>query len=510
MAADLFLGIDVGTSGVKVLLVDSNGRVVDHQDESYPLLEPRPLWAEQDPEAWWRATARALRKLSERQPLKRRLAAVGLAGQMHGSVFLDGRDRVVRPALIWCDQRTGPEAAEIERAVGSEKLRRITGNPLFTGFTAPKVRWLQKHEPANYRRTARLFLPKDYIRYRLTGTAASEVTDNSGTGFFDVNRRNWSPEIMAAAGVPDRWLPPVLESPALAGQVSPEAARRTGLPAGCPVAAGAGDQAASGVGNGVVRPGVVSATLGTSGVVFAYSERIRRDPAGRIHTMCHAVPGAWHLMGVTLAAGGALRWYRDAFCPAEKAEAQRRRIDPYEIMTAAAGRIPAGADGLLFLPYLNGERTPHANPMARAVFFGATSRHTRAHFTRAVLEGVTFALRDSLEIMKDLKLPLREVRLSGGGARSALWCQMQADNFQALCRRTVNPDTTALGAAILAACGAGAFASVAEGCAGMVRTGRTFRPEPAAGRRYREAYRIFKALYPALAPYFDRAAGLEV
>ncbi|OPZ93195.1 MAG: Xylulose kinase [candidate division TA06 bacterium ADurb.Bin417] len=510
MAADLFLGIDVGTSGVKVLLVDSNGRVVDQQDESYPLLEPRPLWAEQDPEAWWRATARALKKVSERQPLNKRLAAVGLAGQMHGSVFLDGRDRMVRPALLWCDQRTGAEAAEIETAVGPEKLRRITGNPLFTGFTAPKVRWLQKHEPDNYRRTARLFLPKDYIRYRLTGIAASEVTDNSGTGFFDIRKRNWSAEITAAAGVPDRWLPPVLESPAIAGKVSPTAAGRTGLPAGCPVAAGAGDQAASGVGNGVVRPGVVSATLGTSGVVFAYSDRLRRDPAGRIHTMCHAVPGAWHLMGVTLAAGGALRWYRDTFCPAEKAEAQRKQTDPYEIMTAAAGRVPAGAGGLIFLPYLNGERTPHANPLARAVFFGATSRHTRDYFTRAVLEGVTFALRDSLEMMKGLKLPVREVRLSGGGARSRLWCQMQADNFQVVCRRTVNPDTTALGAAILAACGSGTFASVADGCAGMVRTGRVFQPDPAVEKRYKKAYLLFDSLYPALADSFDRAAEIEL
>jgi len=508
MEKTLFLGIDVGTTGVKALLVNETGKVVDQATEEYPLLAPKPLWAEQDPADWWKAAVKALRLISDRQKLKGTLLAAGLTGQMHGSVFLDREGKVLRPAILWCDQRTTAEVKEIEELVGKKRINQITGNPVFTGFTAPKILWLRRNEPEAYRNVAKILLPKDYLRYKLTGEFASEVTDNSGTSLFDVETRKWSPEILKKLQIKPDWLAPVFESPDITGKVTPEAANLTGLPEGLPVVAGAGDQAASGCGNGVVSKGIISATLGTSGVVFAFSDKVLKDSAGRIHTMCHAVPGTWHLMAVSLSSGGSLRWFRDNFCQEEILTAKKEGKDPYEIMTAEAAKITAGSEGLFFLPYLTGERTPHANPLARAVFFGATGRHTKPHFIRTILEGVTFGLRDGMEIMKELGLPIRQVRVSGGGARSDLWCQIMAGIFGKELVRTENPDTTALGSAILAAAGVKYFKSVPEACSRMVRTKEVFQPDRRESKTYNQAYGIFRKLYPAVAPFFDSIAEI--
>jgi len=510
MKKTLFLGIDVGTTGLKALLVDETGRVIDQATQEYPLLAPRPLWLEQNPADWWSAAVKTLRLISGRQKLRGNLLSIGLTGQMHGSVFLDREGNVIRPAILWCDQRTGAEVKEIEKLVGKKRINQITGNPVFTGFTAPKILWLRKNEPAAYQKIAKILLPKDYLRYRLTGEFASEVTDNSGTSLFNVETRKWSPEILKKLQINPGWLAPVFESPDITGKITAETANSTGLPSGTPVVAGAGDQAASGCGNGVVSNGIISATLGTSGVVFAFSDKVLKDSAGRIHTMCHAVPGTWHLMAVSLSSGGSLRWFRDNFCREEISEAKIKDTDPYEIMTAAAAKISTGSEGLLFLPYLTGERTPHANPLARAIFFGATSRHTKAHFIRAILEGVTFGLRDGIEIMENLGLPIRQVRISGGGARSDLWCQIMADIFGKELVRTENPDTTALGSAILAAAGVKYFKNVPEACHRMVRTREVFRPDKKNNKIYNQIYGIFQKLYPSVAPFFDSVAKLRL
>lgn len=508
MKRTFFLGIDVGTTGVKALLVDTVGKVVDQATEEYPLLAPKPLWLEQHPADWWSAAVKALRMISSRQKLKGNLLSIGLTGQMHGSVFFDRENKVIRPAILWCDQRTGAEVKEIEELVGKKRINQITGNPVFTGFTAPKILWLRKNEPDSYRKIAKILLPKDYLRYKLTGEFASEVTDNSGTSLFDVETRKWSPEILKKLEIKPDWLAPVFESPDITGKVTAEAANLTGLPEGLPVVAGAGDQAASGCGNGVVSNGMTSVTLGTSGVVFAFSEKVLKDSAGRIHTMCHAVPETWHLMAASLSSGGSLRWFRDNFCREEILEAKNKGKDPYEIMTAAATKISAGSEGLFFLPYLTGERTPHANPLARAVFFGATGRHTKSHFIRAILEGVIFTLQDGMGIMEELGLSIHQVRVSGGGARSDLWCQIMADIFQKELVRTENPDTTALGSAILAAAGIKYFKNVPEACKRMVRTKEVFRPNKKEREIYGQAYKIFQKLYPAVVPFFDSVAKI--
>ncbi len=510
MKGPLFLGMDVGTTGVKVLLVNGQGNVLGQETSEYPLLQPQPLWAEQNPADWWSAAITALNKVSHRHPLKGRLVAIGLTGQMHGSVFLDRKGEVIRPAILWCDQRTGDQVRKIEETVGKERLNQITGNPVFTGFTAPKILWLRQNEPDAYQKIAKILLPKDYLRFKLTGEFASDVTDNSGTSMFDVSQRRWSLEILEALRIKQEWLAPVFESSEVVGKVERTAASLTGVPEGTPVVAGAGDQAASGVGNGVVSPGIISSTIGTSGVIFAFSEKVLKDPAGRIHFMCHAVPGKWHLMGVCLSSGGSLRWFRDNFCQEEIVQAKREGRDPYEIIAEEAKGVPPGCEGLIFLPYLTGERTPHADPLARAVFFGATSRHTKKHFLRAVMEGVVFGLRDSIEAMKRLGLEIEEVRASGGGARSDLWCQIQADIFHQTIFRTENPDTTSLGAAILAACGVGYFKTVPEACRVMVKIREKFLPDPKNSQVYDCIYQVFGNLYPILKPSFDRIAKFEV
>ena len=497
------VGIDLGTSACKAIVMAEDGRVLGTGTAEYPLLQPQPTWAEQDPEAWWRGCGAAVRAaLSAAGCTGADISAVGLTGQMHGAVLLDASDAVIRPALIWCDQRSAPQAEALGTQVGQERIIELCANPALPNFTVTKLLWVREHEPEHYARVRRVLLPKDFIRLRLTGVAAAEVSDASGTLAFDVAGRRWSKEMCALAEIPVEWWPEVAESPEVTARVSAAGAEATGLAVGTPVVGGAGDQAAGAVGNGIVAPGLVSVSVGTSGVVFAATDGVVKDPLGRLHTFCHAVPRGWHVMGVTQAAGGSLQWWRNAFCAPEVAVAAATGQDPYEILCLEAERVPAGALGLLFLPYLMGERTPHTDPLARGVFFGITARHGRAEFARAVLEGVSQSLRDCLGLIEDLGCAAREVRMTGGGARSPLWRQIQADVFARPVRAMRGQEGPAMGAAILAAVGGGAYASVAEACAALVRAGEETRPTPDAVAAYIEQGEVYRGLYRALRPIF--------
>jgi xylulokinase len=505
------VGIDLGTSSVKVLVMDEDGRIAGQATADYPLYTPHPGWAEQEPEEWWQATVQAVKTavgVSGVRPAE--LVGLGLSGQMHGSVFLDVNGSVIYPALLWCDQRTESECREIEELVGGrERLLQLTLNQALTGFTAPKILWLRNHEPDRFARTRQILLPKDYIRYRLTGEFATEVSDASGTLLLDISNRWWSSEMLEALGLDAALLPRVLESPEVSGRVTPRVAAELGLPAGLPVVGGGGDQATGAVGMGVVRPGVLSVTVGTSGVVFAPTETPAADIEGRLHTFCHAVPGQWHVMGVTLAAGGSLRWYRDTFGGPEIERAKAEGREPYEYITAQAGTVPAGSEGLVFLPYLAGERTPYPDPHASGVFFGATLRSTKAHFSRAILEGVAYSLKDCLRLVSEAGVPVREVRTGGGGARSALWRQIQADVF-GVDLLTVNADEgAAYGAALLAGVGVGVFPDVPSACDRMISVVDKTLCNKELNAEYREFYALYRSLYPALVHLFHQSAALR-
>ncbi len=498
------LGIDIGTSGTKTLAIDETGKVLDSASAEYPCSHPRPGWSEQDPELWWQATKTTVARLLATGKFKPGdVSGIGLSGQMHGSVFLDAQGQVIRPALLWNDQRTAAECAWIEeRAGGREALIRMTANRAVTGFTAPKILWLRNHEPAHWDRVRQVLLPKDYVRYRLTGTYATEVSDASGTLLLDVANRCWSRELMGRLDLDMAILPECRESPEVSAVVSARGARETGLAGGTPVVGGGGDQPAGGVGNGIVRQGVVSAALGTSGVVFAHADELGFDPLGRLQRGCHAVPGAWHVMGVVLAAGGSLQWYRNVLGAAEIAAAGARGVDPYELITAAAATAPAGAEGLFFLPYLTGERTPHFDPDARGGWVGLTVRHDRSHLIRSVLEGVAYAMRDCLELIREMGVVINEVRASGGGARSALWRQIQADVYGASVHTLGSSEGPAYGVALLAQVGANAYASVPEACDAMITQESTTAVDPAAKAQYDRGYRVFRRLYPDLKQAF--------
>jgi xylulokinase len=470
------VGIDVGTTGVKALAIAPDGEVLAREEEEYPLSIPQPGWAEQDPEDWWRATEQALGRLGATD-----VAGIGLSGQMHGLVALDSADRVLRPAILWNDQRTGAECAEIEARVGLARLIELTGNRALTGFTAPKLLWLRRHEPDVYARISHVLLPKDYVRLRLTGERAIDCADASGTLLFDVASRRWSAEVLDALALPAEWLPPALESPAVSGVT-----RRDAIP----VAAGAGDQAAGALGVGVDRPGPLSVQIGTSGVVFAALPAFAADPEARVHAFCHAVPGRWHAMGVMLSAAGSLRWFRDAFAPGAD----------YAELTAEAGRWEPGAEGLLYLPYLAGERTPHADPGARGAFAGLSLRHDRGALVRAVLEGVAYGLRDSLELLRALGVEPAVGRVSGGASRSELWLRIVASVLGVPLERTVTEEGAAYGAALLAGVAGGVFADVGEAVAACVRVRDRVEPEASWRAAYEAAYARFRALYPAIRP----------
>jgi xylulokinase len=491
------LGIDIGTSGTKALAIDETGAILASASSDYPCDHPRPGWSEQDPELWWAATIATVRDVFAKASLRPAdVAGVGLSGQMHGSVFLDADGKVIRPALLWNDQRTGAECAEIEdRAGGREALVRMVGNPALTGFTAPKILWLRRHEPQNWERVRQVLLPKDYIRYRLTGTYATEVSDASGTLLLDVAHRRWSAELLGKLDLDPDLLPPCYESPEVSATISALGSQATGLVAGTRVVGGGGDQPAGAVGNGIVRPGAVSATMGTSGVVFAHAEEPGFDPLGRLQRGCHAVPGAWHVMGVVLAAGGSFQWYRNQLGKAEIEAGQQRGVDPYFLLTDEAALAGPGAEGLFFLPYLTGERTPHFDPHAKGAWVGLTVRHGRPHLIRSVLEGATYAMRDSLELIRDMGVIIQEIRVSGGGARNPLWRQIQADIYGHDVVTVNSTEGPAFGVALLAQVGTGGFASVPEACDATIRVGDRARLDPSAHTFYNRAYAVYRQLY---------------
>ena len=500
------LGIDVGTGGTRAVAVDETGSVVAAETaEHAPFSSPQIGWAEQDPRDWWRATIEAVRKVLARPNVNAgEIASIGFSGQMHGAVLLDQSGEVLRPALIWCDQRTDAQCRSITEKVGAARLIELTSNPALTGFTLPKLLWVQEHEPDVWARVSSVLLPKDYIRLRLTGERATDVADASGTLLFDVAQRRWSAPMLAAAEIDQNYLPTVFESPDITGVVSAEGSIATGLREGTPVVAGAGDQAAGAVGMGIVRPGAVSATIGTSGVVFAATDHPALDKRGRVHTFCHAVPGRWHVMGVTQAAGLSLRWFRDRFGVAQRRNSSATPVrtdqetDPYDLLCAEAAESPPGSDGVLWAPYLMGERTPHLDPHARAALVGLTASHTRAHIVRAILEGVAFSLRDTLTIFAEMNVPVDTIRLGGGGARAPLWRQIQADVYGRAVEILSAEEGAAYGAALLAGVGGGVWSSVDEACKETIRIAARVEPQSEASAIMNARYAMFRELYPAL------------
>ena len=493
-----FIGIDSSTTATKALLIDEQGDVVAVAATEYGYETPRPLWSEQDPDLWWEGAANSIRQVLASSGVKADdVHGIGLTGQMHGLVLLDEDGKVLRPAILWNDQRTGPQCDEIRRRLGKPRLIQITGNDALTGFTAPKILWVQQNEPEVWARARHILLPKDYVRYKLTGDYAIDKADGAGMMLFDLKQRDWSPEVLAALEIPPAYLPPTHEGPAITGYVSHAAAAATGLRVGIPVMAGGGDQAAGAVGVGAVQPGVVSLALGTSGVVFATTGGPFVEPEGRLHAFCHAVPGRWHFMGVMLSAAGSLRWHRDTFAPGVS----------FDDLLAPAAAVPIGCEGLLFLPYLTGERTPHPDPLARGAFVGLTVRHSLPHLSRAVIEGVSFGLRDSFELIKSGGgAAITQVRVSGGGAKSPLWRQILADIMNAELVTVNTTEGAAYGAALLAGVGAGVWHDVDTACRRTIHVTGSTQPNPAAVTEYERWYQVYRDLYPALKPTFDAVA----
>jgi xylulokinase len=484
------LGIDIGTGGSRALLLGDDGRLLGSATADHAAFRsPRTGWAEQDPDDWWRACRAAVRAvLSESGIAGDAIACVGLSGQMHGAVLLGAGGEVLRPSIIWCDQRTEAECRWLDDTIGRDRLLELTSNPALTNFTLTKLLWVRRHEPEIWNCARHVLLPKDYVRFRLSGEYAIDVADASGTLMLDVARRSWSRDVLDAAEIDPRVLPAVFESPDICARVSRDAAAHTGIPAGTPIVAGAGDQAAGALGMGITRPGAVSATIGTSGVVFAATDRPATDPKGRLHTFCHAIPGRWHVMGVTQAAGLSLRWFRD----------QLANGTSYEQLTGEAARVAPGADGVLWAPYLMGERTPHCDPNARAALVGLAANHGRGHIVRALMEGVAFSLRDTLSIFTELHVPVASVRLGGGGSRSALWRQIQADVYGRAVDTAAADEGAAYGAAILAAVGIGCWPTVDAACDALVRGAAETQPRPDAVAVMNDRYEAYERLYPAL------------
>jgi len=496
----VYLGIDIGTSGTKTLAIREDGCILASATFEYPLSTPQPGWSEQNPEDWWNAAVDGVRAvIHEARISPQEIKGIGLSGQMHGSVFLNRQQKVIRPALLWNDQRTAAECAEIERRAGGRAaLIEMVANPALTGFTAPKILWLRNHEPANYEQLTQVLLPKDYVRFRLTGEYATEVSDASGTLLLDVRNRGWSSQLLSRLEIDPALLPKVYESEEVSGRLSGDAAQRLGLPAGVPVVGGGGDQAAGAVGNGIVSRGVISATMGTSGVVFAHSDEVQIDTQGRIHTFCHAVRGKWHVMGCVLSAGGSLQWYRNQLGQPEQATAKSMGVDPYALLTAEAAQAPAASEGLFFLPYLTGERSPHADPEARGAWIGLTIRHGRSHLVRSVMEGATYAMRDCLEVIREMNIPVEQIRLSGGGGRSEFWRQLQADIYGQEVVTINAEEGPAYGAALLAAAGTGAYHDVVEACQATIRVVSSTSLDETRQAIYQRAYPVYQQLYRSL------------
>ncbi len=489
-----WLGIDIGTGGTRALLIDEKGKLAHaftapHEE----MMMEQPLWAEQRPENWWDAAQCAIKGVLAAAAIKGdQIAGIGLSGQMHGLTLLDSSDAVIRPALIWCDQRSQAQVDAINAKVGRENVVAAIANPVLTGFTLPKLMWVRDHEPANYARIKKLLLPKDYIRFQLTGEYASDVSDASGTALFDVVHRRWSNSLASALGIDRDILPYVHESPDISGRIHGQAAAATGLKVGTPVVGGAGDQAAGAVGSGIVEPGIVSCTIGTSGVVFAHTDKPVYDPDGRVHTFCHAVPGMWHVMGVTQGAGLSLKWFRS----------QVESNQSYDQLTLEASGAACGSQGLFWLPYLMGERTPHLDSSARAAWIGLTAKHTRADLVRSVIEGVSFSQKDCLDVIEEMGVPVRSVRLSGGGAQSAFWRQLLADVFAKPVSMLETQEGSAYGAALLALVGSGAYDNVQSACKAAIKETERLEPRSHESQLYARGHEVYRVLYPALKPIY--------
>ena len=504
------IGVDLGTSGTKTVLFDETGRVIASHTIEYPLYQPQNGYAEQEPADWREAAFATIRAVMDKSGISPdAVKGIGLSGQMHGLVMLDAENRVLRRSIIWCDQRTAAECAEMTETLGLDRLMAITANPALTGFTASKILWVRNHEPEIYAKCRHILLPKDYVRFCLTGEYATEVSDASGMQLLDIPGRCWSDEVLDKLQIDKSLLAKVYESPEITGTLTMEAAERCGLKPGIPVVGGAGDNAAAAVGTGVVRDGKAFTTIGTSGVVFAHTSEITIDPKGRVHTFCCAVPGAWHVMGVTQGAGLSLKWFRDNFCESEKETAALMGVDPYYLMDKAALQSPIGANRLLYLPYLMGERTPHLDPDARGVFFGLSAMHTKRDMLRAVMEGVTYSLRDCVEVCREMGVSVSDMMACGGGGTSPVWRQMLADLYGVPVGAVESKEGPALGVAILAMVGAGMYVSVPEACDAVIRTGQIQQPIAENIPAYEKYYRLYTQVYPALKEQFAALAALS-
>lgn len=503
------MGIDIGTSGTKTAVFDFSGALLASHTENYPLHQPQNGYAEQDAEDWWNAVAAGIcATLAKIGGKADEIAGIGLSGQMHGLVMLDKNGAVLRRSILWCDQRTAAECEEITELVGKERLIAITANPALTGFTASKILWVRKHEPQLYEQCAHILLPKDYIRYRLTGEFATDVSDASGMQLLDIGKRCWSDEVLRLLSIDKALLGTVYESPEITGTITASAAALTGLRAGTPVVGGAGDNAAAAVGTGVVKNGTAFTTIGTSGVVFAHTDEMAIDPLGRVHTFCCAVPGAWHTMGVTQAAGLSRQWFQEQFCAEDIMKAEQEGRNLYELLDESAANVPIGANRLFYLPYLMGERTPHLDPNARGVFFGLSAMHTRHDLLRAVIEGVSYSLRDCIEVLRAMGIHPSQMVACGGGANSTLWRQMLSDLFGCGVKVAASSEGACFGAAILAGVGTSVFPSVERACEQVIAYNSQTLPNTTSTAEYENYYQFYKGLYPALAGEFQKLSIL--
>lgn len=503
------IGIDLGTSGTKTVLFDEQGGIIASALVEYPMAQPQNGWAEQEPSDWWNASVTTIREVIEKGGVNAEdIVSLGISGQMHGLVMLDEKNEVIRPSIIWCDQRTAKECEEIEARVGKERLIEITANPALTGFTASKILWVRNNEPENYAKCAHILLPKDYVRFMLTGEYATEVSDASGMQLLDIGARAWSDEVLEKLGIDKKLLGKVYESPEITGYITEEAAALTGLKKGTIVVGGAGDNAAAAIGTGTVNDGDAFTTIGTSGVVFAHTKEMSIDPKGRVHTFCCAVPGEWHVMGVTQGAGLSLKWFRDNFCADIIANAKANGENPYKAMDDMADEAGISARKLLFLPYLMGERTPHLDPNARGAFFGLSAIHDRGDMIRAIMEGVSYSLKDCLTVLEEMGVRPEHMLACGGGGTSALWRQMLADIYGMNVSTVDSKEAPALGVAILAMVGAGIYASVPEACEKILRLNTTTAPTPENSERYEKVYALYRALYPHLKTDYEALAAL--
>jgi len=503
------IGIDLGTSGTKTVLFDESGAAISSATVEYPLMQPQNGWAEQDPHHWWNACVDTLKAVIKKSGINAAdIAGIGISGQMHGLVLLDADGEVLRNSIIWCDGRTIAECDEITESIGQKRLIEITANPALTGFTAGKILWVRKNEPEIYKKARHILLPKDYIRYKLCGVFATEVSDASGMNLLDVPKRNWSEEVLKKLDIDQEFLPKMYESCEVTGYVTADAAALTGLAKGTPVVGGAGDNAAASIGTGIVESGKAFVTIGTSGVIFAHSDDVRIDPEGRLHTFCAAVPGAWSVMSCTLCAGGSLQWFRNNFCEAEVVAAKAAGVDVYDLLSEQAMQVPVGANRLLFLPYLMGERSPILNAQARGVLFGLSGMHKKADLVRAIMEGVVYSQRDCLDAFREIGVPISQMIATGGGGRSQFWRQMMADVFDSPIVTLTNKEGAALGAAILAGVGTGVYSSIPQACKSTLQFHAQQHPSAAQKEVYEEFYVLYREIYKQLKDQFSRLAKL--